>query len=63
MSDMATLTQVINNVGFPIAVSMALFYQYIKTNELVREFQATLVKNTATIERLINVIEKRGEDV
>lgn len=63
MSDIATLTQLINNVGFPIVVSAALFYQYVKTNELVREFQETIIKNTATIERLIDVIEKRGEDV
>ena len=58
------LIDLINNVGFPIAVSVALFYQLIKTNELVREFQATIVKNTSTIERLIDTIEdygKRGE--
>lgn len=58
------LINVINNVGFPIAVSVALFYQLIKTNELVREFQATIVKNTSTIERLVDTIEeygKRGE--
>ena len=58
------LIDLINNVGFPIAVSVALFYQLIKTNELVREFQATIVKNTTTIERLIDTIEeygKRGE--
>lgn len=63
MTEVTTLTQLINNVGFPIAVSVALFYQYIKTNELVREFQETIIKNTATIERLIDVIEKRGRDV
>lgn len=58
------LINLINNVGFPIAVSIALFYQLIKTNELVREFQATIVKNTSTIERLIDTLEdygKRGE--
>lgn len=49
----------ISNVGFPIAVSIALFYQLVKTNELMREFQATIVKNTATIERLIDVIEQQ----
>ena len=57
------LIHLINNVGFPIAISVALFYQYIKTNELVREFQVTITRNTATIERLISLIEKRGEDV
>lgn len=47
----------VSNVGFPIAISIALFYQLIKTNELVREFQATIVKNTDTIERLVDTIE------
>lgn len=63
MSDIATLTDLINNVGFPIAVSVALFYQFIKTNDLIRGFQETIVKHTVTIERLIDVMEKRGEDV
>lgn len=51
------LINLINNVGFPITISIALFYQFVKTNELVREFQVTIVKNTATIERLIDTIE------
>lgn len=63
VSDTTTLTQLINNVGFPIAVSVALFYQYIRTNELIREFQVTIIKNTTTIERLIDLIEKREGDV
>lgn len=56
--DTETMTSLISNVGFPIAISIALFYQLIKTNEIVREFQATIVKNTATIERLIDSIEQ-----
>ena len=63
MDDMTTLTQLINNVGFPIAVSVALFYQFLKTNDLIREFQETIVKHTTTIDRLINVIEMREDDV
>lgn len=51
------LMNMVSNVGFPIAISIALFYQLIKTNELVREFQATIVKNTDTIERLVDTIE------
>lgn len=47
----------VNNVGFPIAVSIALFYQLIKTNEIVREFQATIIQNTETIEKLVDSIE------
>lgn len=56
--DTEAVTSLISNVGFPIAISIALFYQLIKTNEIVREFQATIVKNTATIERLIDSIEQ-----
>ena len=63
MSDVNLLTNLINNVGFPIAVSVALFYQYIKKNELIREFQIVINKNTNTIERLVRAIEKRGENV
>lgn len=51
------ITELVNNVGFPIAVSVALFYQLMKTNELVRDFQSTIIKNTATIERLVDTIE------
>lgn len=55
------IENLISNVGFPIAISIALFYQLIKTNELVREFQVTIVKNTTTIERLVDSIEKNKE--
>lgn len=56
---MNEITELINNVGFPIAVSIALFYQLMKTNELVREFQTTIVQNTETIERLGDIIDRK----
>lgn len=56
-------TDLVSNVGFPIAISIALFYQLVKTNELVREFQATIVKNTATIEMLVNSIEEHNNEI
>lgn len=56
---MNEITELINNVGFPIAVSIALFYQLMKTNELVREFQSTIVQNTETIERLGDIIDRK----
>lgn len=56
------LMNMISNVGFPIAISVALFYQLIKTNELVRDFQATIVKNTDTIERLVDTIENHENE-
>ena len=54
------LYNMISNVGFPIAISVALFYQLVKTNEIVREFQATIVKNTYTVERLVDAIESHN---
>ena len=59
---MNEITELINNVGFPIAVSVALFYQLMKTNELVREFQSTIVQNTETIERLGDIIDRKEND-
>ena len=56
---MNEITELINNVGFPIAVSVALFYQLMKTNELVREIQSTIIQNTETIERLGDIIDRK----
>lgn len=56
---MNEIAELINNVGFPIAVSVALFYQLMKTNELVREFQSSIVQNTETIERLGDIIDRK----
>ena len=56
---MNEITELINNVGFPIAVSVALFYQLMKTNELVREFQSSIIQNTETIERLGDIIDRK----
>jgi len=50
-------TSLISNVGFPIAISIALFYQLMKTNEIVREFQSTIDNNTATMERMLDRLE------
>lgn len=55
------LTNLISNVGFPIAISIALFYQLIKNNEITREFQTTISKNTYTIERLVVLLEQSKE--
>lgn len=41
------LTNLINNMGFPIAVCVALFYQNMKTNEAFNKLQETLYQNTA----------------
>ena len=59
---MNDLINLINNVGFPIAISIALFYQLVKTNEIVREFQSTIVHNTETIDRLADIIDEKKKE-
>ena len=54
-----TIIEMINNVGFPIAVSMILLYQLIKTNEVLRELQSTIDKNTATMKRVIDELREK----
>ena len=56
-------TDFISNVGFPIAISIALFYQLIKTNEIVREFQSTIDKNTATMKRVLDDLDEAKRKV
>lgn len=52
------LVNFISNVGFPIAISIALFYQLIKTNELIRDFQTIIYQNTTSTEQLANLIRE-----
>lgn len=56
-------TELINNVGFPIAISIALFYQLIKMNEIVREFQSTIDKNTFTMKQLLQELTNMNKKV
>ena len=57
----------ISNVGFPIAVSIALFYQISKTNEtylnLLRDFQDVIANNTKSVELLNATIERLKRDM
>jgi len=52
---------IISNVGFPIAVSIGLFYQMTKTNdsylELLKEFQQVINNNTTSIDLLNATVE------
>lgn len=52
------IINIVSNVGFPIAICVALFYQLIKTNEMVWEFQKTIDENTAITKRLVDLIER-----
>lgn len=57
------LIKLIDNLGFPIVVSVALFYQVLKSNDLVRGFQEAIEKNTSTIERLVLAINDYKNEV
>lgn len=56
-----TIINVISNVGFPIAVSVALFYQVNRTNEMyldvIREFKSVIDNNTKSINDLSNAVK------
>lgn len=54
-----TFIEMINNVGFPIAVSLILLYQLIKTNEVLRDLQSTIDRNTATMKRVIDELREK----
>lgn len=62
-----SIINIINNVGFPIAVSVALFYQMAKTNEmyveLLRDFQEVINNNTQSINLLNDTVEDLQADI
>lgn len=55
------IIQFINGVGFPIAVSVALFYTNMKQDErysnLTKDLQATINNNTKVLTELCTKIE------
>ena len=59
---MDTIIQLINGVGFPIAVSIALFYQNTKQDEryqeLTKDLQEVINTNTKTLSELNAIIRK-----
>lgn len=52
------LTSLINNMGFPIAVCIALFYQNMKTNESFNELQKTVYQNTAVTQQNTQITQQ-----
>ena len=62
-----TILNIISNVGFPIAVSIALFYQIAKTNDsylkIIREFQDIINNNTKSIDLLNSTVERLKRDL
>lgn len=57
----------IGNLGFPIAVSVALFYQMTKSNErymtLLHEFQEVISNNTKSIDLLNVTVQELKSDL
>ena len=63
----STILEVVSNLGFPIAVSLALFYQMNKTNEtyiaLLRDFQEVISNNTKSIVLLNATVQELKQDL
>lgn len=63
----SAMLEIISNVGFPIAVSVALFVQMTKTNDkyldLLRDFKHIVENNTESIEMLNGTVEQLKEDM
>ncbi len=57
----------ISNVGFPIAVSVGLFFQMTKTNDmylkLLKDFQEVINNNTKSIDLLNATVEDLQNDI
>lgn len=56
------ISEFISNVGFPIAVTGALFYQMMKTSEAnnrtFQEFKSIIQENTSSINQMQNLIKE-----
>lgn len=63
----STILDVVSNLGFPIAVSVALFYQMNKSNEtyiqLLRDFQEVISNNTQSINLLNATVHELKNDL
>lgn len=63
----STILDIVSNLGFPIAVSVALFYQMNKTNEtyivLLRDFQNVISNNTQSVNLLNATVQELKNDL
>lgn len=63
----STILDIVSNLGFPIAVSVALFYQMNKTNEtyiqLLRDFQSVISNNTQSVNLLNATVHELKNDL
>ena len=63
----SSILDIVSNLGFPIAVSVALFYQMNKTNEtyigLLRDFQNVISNNTKSLDLLNATVQELKYDL
>ena len=63
----STILDIVSNLGFPIAVSVALFYQMNKSNEtyiqLLRDFQEVISNNTQSVNLLNATVHELKNDL
>ena len=63
----SSILEIVSNLGFPIAVSIALFYQMNKTNEtyigLLRDFQSVIDNNTKSVVLLNATVQELKQDL
>ena len=63
----SSILDIVSNLGFPIAVSVALFYQMNKSNEtyiqLLRDFQDVISNNTQSINLLNATVHELKNDL
>lgn len=57
------ITTLINNLGFPIAVCIALFWQNIKTQESFSELQKVLAENTLATREMSILINQNTNEI
>lgn len=61
------ISEFISNVGFPIAVTGALFYQMMKTSEAnqrtFQDFKSIIQENTSSIQQMQAVVKELKEIV
>lgn len=65
--DIDTIVRLINGVGFPIVVCIALFWSQqtsmTQQTALLSEFRSTIQNNTEALNRISNELKKGGSDV
>lgn len=57
-----TITQLISNVGFPIACCIVLFWQMNKQRESMDELKTTIEKNSTILDRVFDKLDKMDGD-